>query len=401
MDNSTFCILPFTHLEARADGFVAPCCMSQEFYQHDSGRVFHLAQDTLSDVWASRSLASLRYNLMSGVKDSKCRSCWSEESVGKRSKRLRENDRWQVSLQRISQDATKLMTPEFLDLKLGNACNLKCRICGPASSSGWIKEWSEINGDDQLTGMGKTVQGDRRTIMSWPDLNERFWSDLEEWLPNVKLFEIYGGEPFLIKRHFDVLKRSVELGFSKSQSIHYNTNGTIYPERAVQEIWPHFKRVDIMLSIDGIGEQFEYQRHPAKWIDAEKNMFRFLETFSPKDLHICLTVSALNAYYLGDYLMYFHKIGIPVWLNVLYGPNYFAVSNLPDCAKTAVLDAWSRIGEEKSILLESLDPIRNILMQPSDPLARSNLVPSIQKHDAYRGESYQKVFSEFARYLFT
>ena len=29
---------------------------------------------------------------------------------------------------------------KFVDLKLGNLCNLKCRICGSWSSSKWAKE---------------------------------------------------------------------------------------------------------------------------------------------------------------------------------------------------------------------------------------------------------------------
>ena len=29
---------------------------------------------------------------------------------------------------------------KFLDLKLGNICNLKCRICGSWSSSKWAQE---------------------------------------------------------------------------------------------------------------------------------------------------------------------------------------------------------------------------------------------------------------------
>jgi hypothetical protein len=50
MNKSTFCILPFIHLEARSDGFVAPCCMSQTFYKDSEGKPFHLSKNTLSEV---------------------------------------------------------------------------------------------------------------------------------------------------------------------------------------------------------------------------------------------------------------------------------------------------------------------------------------------------------------
>ncbi len=401
MNKNTFCVLPFIHLEARADGFVAPCCMSQDFYAKDNGEMFHLSKDTLSDVWHSPSLKSLRENLLSGVKDKKCVTCWSEEAIGKTSKRIRENHRWGMELSELSPTDLGKLDIKFLDLKLGNSCNLKCRICGPASSSAWIKEWEETTGEDLLTNLSLTVssEGTKKVIRSWPDVNVDFWTDLEKHLPAVKLFEIYGGEPFLIKKHFDVLRKSVELGYSKKQRVHYNTNGTIYPGEIADEVWKHFERVDIMLSIDGTGKQFEYQRYPANWVDVEKNIFRFMQNFSTKDLHICLTVSSLNAFYLPDYLRYFHKLGLPVWLNVLYGPDHFSMKNLPQAAKDAILQSWSTIKGESAILVEPLDSLKDFLQLKSDPRQEELFIPSLKRHDAYRNEKYSDFFPEFAKII--
>ena len=398
MSNNTFCVLPFIHLEARADGFVAPCCMSQGFYTKPNGEFYHLSKDSISDVWESESIKSLRSNLLGGVKDPKCSTCWSEEAIGKSSRRLRENKRWSVEISKL--DFTNITDRQIkaLDLKLGNSCNLKCRICGPASSSGWIKEWEEVTGDDLLKNLSLTVstEGSKKTIRSWPDVNLDFWEDLEKHLSSVRLFEIYGGEPFLIKKHFDVLQKSIDLGYSKEQEIHYNTNGTIYPGELANSIWREFKRVDIMLSIDGIGPQFEYQRHPAKWIDVEKNIFRFMEDFSTKDLHICLTVSSLNAFYLPDYLRYFKKIDLPVWLNVLYLPDHFSMKNLPDKAKLAILQSWESIGDLASILVEPMDGMKDFIKLDSDLRQQAQFIPTLKQHDEYRGEKYSEFFPEFA-----
>ena len=398
MNKNTFCVLPFIHLEARADGFVAPCCMSQSFYTKPSGEFFHLSKDTLSDVWESQSILELRSNLLSGVQDPKCATCWSEELVGKSSRRIRENKRWSAELSQMDVTNTKEGHIRALDLKLGNSCNLKCRICGPASSSGWIKEWEEVTGNDLLTDLSLTLskEGSKKTIRSWPDVNLDFWDDLEQHLSSVRLFEIYGGEPFLIRKHFDLLQKSIDLGYSEYQEIHYNTNGTIYPGESINAIWRKFKRVDIMLSIDGIGLQFNYQRHPANWIDVEKNIFRFLQDFSTKDLHICLTVSSINAFYLPDYLRYFKNIGVPVWLNVLYLPDHFSMKNLPASAKEAILKSWDTIGDSASILLEPMDSMKDFLLLDSDISQEAQFIPSLKRHDAYRGESYSKIFPEFA-----
>jgi hypothetical protein len=60
--SETFCILPFIHLEARSDSFIAPCCMSQEFYRKEDGTYYTLSKDTLSEVWNSKSIETLREN---------------------------------------------------------------------------------------------------------------------------------------------------------------------------------------------------------------------------------------------------------------------------------------------------------------------------------------------------
>ena len=401
MNKSTFCVLPFIHLEARADGFVAPCCMSQTFYKGKDGKPFHLSKNTLSEIWNSDSINALRENLNNGVKDKACEACWTEESVGRISRRLRENKRWQLQIDDLEASHFQNKSPIFLDLKLGNTCNLKCRICGPGSSSSWVKEWKDVTGSDLLERLSNDVanNANKRIISSWPDTNPKFWEDFSTMLPTIKSFEIFGGEPFLIKQHFDLLKKSVNLGYSKGQRIHYNSNGTIFPEQAIAEIWPHFENVHLMLSIDGIGPQFEYQRHPARWAPTEENILKFKSFMSNRDLHICMTVSSINAYYLPDYLKYFHKIEIPVWLNILYEQKVFSIKNLPMVAKNAILEKWTSMGEEKSILTDPIDPLINYLMNESDIEEENKLIEFLKQHDLYRNEKYSDFFPEFANII--
>ena len=39
---------------------------------------------------------------------------------------------------------TEKVPLEYLDLRLGNLCNLKCRICSPSESSLWIDDFAEL-----------------------------------------------------------------------------------------------------------------------------------------------------------------------------------------------------------------------------------------------------------------
>jgi len=387
--SNTFCILPFIHLEARADSMVSPCCMSQEFFRKDNGDLFSLSVDTLSDVWQSNSLKKLRQTLIDGKQATACSVCYMEESHGIQSKRIRENLRWGVS------DSTTLVNTELksLDLKLGNTCNLKCRICTPGSSSLWIKEDKEVNGYSVLEHIAINIKSEvtPRMVMQWPENNSKFWNDLEHLLPTVEMFEIYGGEPFLSKQHFELLRHSSALGYSSNQKVHYNSNGTIYPEDAITNIWPKFKRVDVMLSIDGIGNQFEYQRHPAKWSQVEENLIRFKESLG-SDLEICLTVSAINIFYVPEYIEYFERMGVKVWLNTLYHPSKFCIANLPVKAKNAVRHKLS--GYTSSALIEPIQPILDFMMKDNFDMS-AEFWKTITAHDKYRNENYEMIFPEF------
>ena len=106
----------------------------------------------------------------------------------------------------------------------------------------------------------------------WPRKTKTFWGEIGDILSGVKYFEFTGGEPFMIQEHFDVLRKSVELGYSHEQMIHYNTNGTQFPEKEIKELFPHFKSVHVAIRVEDIEEKFEYQRYPAKWDEVNENI---------------------------------------------------------------------------------------------------------------------------------
>ena len=126
-------------------------------------------------------------------------------------------------------------------------------------------------------------------------------NDLEKLLPTVEFFDFTGGEPLLIKKHYALLRKAVELGYAKNIKIHYNTNGTVMPPKDMFEVWKEFKHVEVMFSIDGIYDKFEYMRHPAKW----NTFIQTLNTFKEKDfasITLCHTISAFNIYYVDEFL---------------------------------------------------------------------------------------------------
>ena len=85
-------------------------------------------------------MQNLRRQFRAGEKPVTCNRCWQEEDAGRASKRIYSKIRLKELADQVDYAND---TPDqlwFVDLKLGNICNLKCRICGSWSSSKWAQE---------------------------------------------------------------------------------------------------------------------------------------------------------------------------------------------------------------------------------------------------------------------
>lgn len=309
---SKICTLPWMHIETTPLGEFRPCCLAEQTIPG-----LNITKgDSIKDAFESDYMEDLRGQFLQGKQPATCAKCWALESAGNKSKRIISNEKFGID--------TSKKSLKFLDLKLGNICNLKCRICGSWSSSKWAQE--EIELGNKLA-RGWLEQG------QWPRQQHNLWNEITELLPDIEHFEFTGGEPFLIKEHFDILEKSVELGTSQQQKIHYNTNGTTFPEHAIKNIWPYFKEVEIAFSVDDIENRFEYQRYPANWQLVNTNIKKFNDmknTYKNIKTQVCCTINIQNIFNLDavanwidqqdfDYVFYNYLHEAKEW-NVQYLP---------------------------------------------------------------------------------
>lgn len=331
-----FCVLPWVSLEASPIGSVRACCLADHEILDDTGIKFNLATADLDAVRNSGQMQRLRQDFLDGQLPETCRKCWNEERAGRTSKRMHTLDRLKhmVSYTEWTLDAKPLM---FLDLKLGNICNLKCRICGSWSSSQFATEEINDTHPDQkkATFAYKMLQDG-----AWPRNSSAFWQHLEQMAEQIRYIEFTGGEPFLIQEHFDLLRRLVNRGLASDIEIHYNTNGTVYPDHA-PDIWHHFRLVEIAFSIDDVAERFEYQRSNAVWSKVNDNVDRFFKLRDQCDnirLQVCCTVNVFNVMYLADVAAWMRSRRFDfVYWNILHEARYFSVGCLPDSVKDVVI----------------------------------------------------------------
>lgn len=332
-----FCILPWVSLEASPIGTVRPCCLADEEIVNDTGNKFKLSDAKFSEIQNSRYMQNLRQQFLDGKMPLTCRKCWSEESAGRKSKRMHSLDRLKHSIDNCTWtvDANPLI---FLDLKLGNICNLKCRICGAWSSSQFAVEelhWTTPESRKKSYAYQMLKDG------AWPRENDVFWDQVNKSLDEIKYIEFTGGEPFMIQEHFNMLQGIVDKGIAHNVEIHYNTNGTQYPEHAV-DIWQHFKTVEIAVSIDDLGTRFEYQRTNAVWFDVLENLEKFRrlrQTHANIQLQCCSTINVFNVRYIDQLAKFLadQEFDFVYW-NIMHDAWYFSIASLPNDTKAAITE---------------------------------------------------------------
>lgn len=328
---TTNCVNPYLNISVQPNGTVKSCCMSTLDFTTDTGKGT-LNQASVLDFWNSKSRHRMIDDLNTGIRIPECNSCWKEEAAGKESKRIRDNKIYQ------DKELTKDMLPAVVDLSMGNLCNIKCRICSPWHSTPWLMEQSKIENPENP----KKYLNQSHWISfkeSFDHDNDYFWKDIVTLLPNAEKFDFAGGEPFYIEKHWDIVRKCVDNGWSKNQHIHYNTNGTIYPEKYMH-LLEEFKVIDIQVSSDGIKDKFEYLRHPAKWDDVENNLDRFI---SAKDknktdwlLSICVSISAFNVYDFFETFEYYASKGLGMYINIVH--DHRGVRILPPALKKIIIN---------------------------------------------------------------
>ena len=332
LPHKTFCVLPWMSLETSPIGTVRPCCLAEDEITDTTGNKYSLLSTDLNEIQNSQYMQKLRQEFVDGTKPETCRKCWNEERSGRTSKRMHTLNRLEhiVTDTEWTADAKPLV---FIDFKLGNICNLKCRICGSWSSSTFAAEEVRFKGKDSFH-YQMLKDG------AWPRRNQKFWTEIDKLMEQVRYLEFTGGEPFMIQEHFDLLQRMVDKGIARNVEIHYNTNGSKFPEHA-EKIWKHFKLIEIAFSIDDVNERFEYQRANAVWAEVNTNMDRFEDMRDRNtniQLQVCSTVNVFNVMYLEGLANWIDKRSFDfVYWNMLHEARYHNVSTLPESAKEVAI----------------------------------------------------------------
>jgi sulfatase maturation enzyme AslB (radical SAM superfamily) len=367
--SKTFCALPWIHFATRPNGDMRLCCNSNSsgagtdheigLVKNESGRPANFGVDTPMDAWNNQYMRSVRTTMLSGNIPSSCSKCFAEEDNGVVSKRIWETGTWMMDGLDLNEliDRTDVngVVPEelqYLDLRLGHTCNLKCIMCSPHDSSKWVQDHKKVYPLFQHDSLKQQMQWDQSTFNNqWYEL-PIFWEQLYKQIPYLKQVYFAGGEPLMIKEHKTFLKEIIRQGYADKILVRYNSNGLLLDAETI-ELWKNFKKVKFAVSIDDVAERNHYIRFPTDWEVLEKNMHILDNTPSNIHVSIATAIQILNIKTLPELAKWkikqnFKKVNFEnvygdieagggiVNMHLLYIPTYLSIRCLPKEDKAEV-----------------------------------------------------------------
>ena len=372
------------HLATTATGNLRVCCNStpgENLILKPDGTPYKLYKDDMQKAWNSETYATIRKQLLNNERPSMCTRCFREEDAGIRSARLAWNEKW-------TEDKPYTMNAPFdikyVDLRLSNLCNLKCRMCNPYSSNMWVKEWASVN--EALT----PSEYDRLSRMDWPE-KEKTWENLFDIAHTVEEIYLTGGEPTVIKEQQRLLDYLVAEGIAGNIRLKYNTNLVKMPEWLFDR-WRHFKRIQLNCSIDAVGELDHYIRHPSRWQTVLEN-FERVQTLDNANIEIHCTVQMYNILRIRELIEWATPYGHKIYFNILNHPEHLNIRVLPDALK--------RQADEQLKPYVNLPKVQDIIdyMWHED---WSEKLPAFYKYthtlDTSRSENLYSLIPEFEHY---
>jgi organic radical activating enzyme len=374
--------------------------------------------------------------MLKGEIPASCKACFDEESQGMLSKRVWETATWMkdegVDIEELiaqtNEDGTVPEKLQYLDLRLGHTCNIKCVMCSPHDSSKWVADHKKLIPVLQDPEVKRQMQWDRKEFNNKWHEKESFWEELYAQIPNLKQVYFAGGEPLMIKEHKMFIKEIIRQGYQHNVLLRYNSNGILVDEELI-ELWSKFRKVKFAVSVDASFERDDYIRFPTKFADVERTLHMLDNT--PDNIHISMAtaVQIFNIKHMPDFIKWkinsnFKKMNVGlvggvqmggglVNMHLVHIPTFLNITILPEYDKQEVRE---RFAELKTWLWENYTQdddfwIHNPsgwskwegLLTHMDSKDNSHLLPGfkeyVNKLDTIRGLDASKIFPELGHLL--
>ena len=232
---NNYCAAPWRGLHIQVDGGISTCCAG-------GFKLGNINNDTIESALSSDKIKAVRESIKNGhLPKDYCGTCINAKTKG-----LRNEQDWHNSCNEdfeIDHANDEYQYPVIFDARWNNTCNSTCVYCNPRFSSKWA---SILNSHEQKPNK---------------DNKDKIKTFFLERGNRLKTVAMVGGEPLLINENSDLLDF-----VPKHVKIDIITNfSTDVTKSKVFEKLLQRQKVNWHISLENIGERYEYVRQGSKW----------------------------------------------------------------------------------------------------------------------------------------
>lgn len=366
----SFCTLPWLGVYIQPDGGVRNCAITET-------TLGNINNESLKNILHGPTNQMVKTDMANNVMHQRCSHCHTLEKNQKFSVDAVSNRIWYLKTLKVNDldffDSTKNFRLNMLDLRWKNTCNFACIYCGPDLSSAWA---SELNLPQHIT--------DHALQQSL----EYIYSNLH----SVEHIYLAGGEPLLIKENLTLLNHI--LAEKPDVTIRINTNLSII-DNAIYSTLKKFKHVHWTVSVDSIGEEFEYVRYGGSWSQFVANLQQLTQDFDK--INFNSTWCIMTAHGVLDCIDFLQNLGFhenSFIVNPLNNPRHWHIGNLPeselDSIKNKIKNKLS-VSDSRYALYNSLTLMLNYTAEKIEKNITTTF-DELSKIDARRKINSSKIF---------
>ena len=322
--NKAICVLPWVHECYDLGGKQRACCWSSNL--------------------DNKNIQDIQQQMLKEEKPTECYKCYEFESHGELSPRITETTNW---IKKFGEPDITQTTVQSIHILNDPTCNLKCKTCGPSSSTLWMKE--------------------KGLPITFPKNNFDKYD-----LKKLKKINLSGGEPTYNKSYEELCDRLLKE--NPDCELMITSNLKRLPEKW-KEIICTFKNISVIVSCDALNKLGCYVRYPLGWKQFQENV-KFVSE-NANHMHFNLVPSNLVLHKINETTEWMQQFTKNIHLNQIVG------------------DIWTHLPvpySHREPYLEALNKITKLKISPSyAPSFRTTVKSYIEK---YKQKNHNVVLQE-------
>lgn len=393
--NNAFCYAPFINLHINSLGDINPCCIN------GYTSFGNINNNSVDDILNGEKIKKFKSDMLSGIVHTGCVDCINAEKNGMHSYRQYFEDI--VRDENILVDIQGKNDIHYVDLRITNKCNLRCRMCVPQSSILLAQDMKKLGYNVSENELKNEPAKDFDSLIS----------ELGPMLDNLKIVYLAGGEPSIMDEQYMFIDYLIEKDLAKKIKLYCTSNINLrtlrYGNRDYVELLKNFKQVYFTVSIDGIHERGEYIRKNLNYNTWKENFIYLMDVQAKSNgkfkVNTYSTIAMYNLLHVFDMIVELLTLNgdnpDSISLNPLSSPIFYNSTVLPTNIKNKFNDSleifMSKYSDSKyENLHKNLISIKNHVFSKNEV----NLIPNFfnfnEKLDKLRNEDFFQFFPELA-----